>query len=161
MHLHQCFNFHIPLPHSTHTVFAFDSECFFSWSLQMYKQNKGTPEKPKAVSYFNQFPSNFLKPYGKADSAPDDDTISRRTNPISCEWLFRPRVAMSEFAETITENLQLLQDDNLALVNTSKFASISDSGAPMLDALSRLNTKTKLLSSKRDINTVMTYLCDN
>jgi hypothetical protein len=31
----------------------------------------------------------------------------------------------------------------------------------MLDALSRLNTKTKLLSSKRDINTVMTYLCDN
>jgi hypothetical protein len=61
----------------------------------------------------------------------------------------------------MTENLQLLQDDKLVLVYTSKFATISDSVAPMLDALSRLNTKTKLVPSKRDINTVMTYLYDN
>jgi hypothetical protein len=127
----------------------------------MYKQNRGTPEKPKAVSYFNQFPSNFLKPYGRTDSAPDDDTISRRTNPISCEWFLRPRVAMSEFPETMTENLQLLQDEKFTLVNTSEIATISDSVAPMLDALSRLNTKTKVVPTKRDINTVMTYLYDN
>ena len=39
----------------------------------MYQQSKGSAEKPKAVSYFNQFPRNFLKPYGKADSPPDEE----------------------------------------------------------------------------------------
>jgi hypothetical protein len=127
----------------------------------MFKQNKGSAEKPKAVSYFNEFPSNFLKPYGKADSPPDDDTVSRRTNPISGEWFLRPRIAMSEFAETLTENLKLLKDDNLTLVNTAEFATISKSVQPMLDALSRLNTKTREVPTKEDINTVMSYLYDN
>jgi hypothetical protein len=74
-----------------------------------------------AGSYFNQFPSNFLTPYGKADSPQDDGTIRRRTNPISCEWSLRPKVAMSELAETVTENINVLKQDNLTLLETSRF----------------------------------------
>ena len=76
----------------------------------MYKQSKGTPEKQKPVQYFNQFPVNFLRPYGRVDDAPDEETISKRINPISCEWFGWPKVAMSEFADTITQNMALLED---------------------------------------------------
>ena len=127
----------------------------------MYRNKKPSPESPKAVSYFNQFPSNFLKPYGKADDVPDQDTLSRRTKPISCEWYLRPRVALSEFAETVTENLKLLTNKDLHLVDIEKFASISEDVAPMLHALSRLNTKTKEVPNKEDITTVMSYMYDN
>ena len=124
----------------------------------MYKQNKGSTEKPKTVSYFNQFPSNFLKPYGKGDSLADEDTISRQTNPISCKWFLRPRAGMSEFAETVTENLNLLKDENLTLIKTSKFAPITENIQTMLDSLSRLNTKNKKPSTKEDVKTVMSFL---
>ena len=36
-----------------------------------------TPEKAKAVDFFNHFPSNFFKPYALANDAPDPDTINR------------------------------------------------------------------------------------
>ena len=90
-------------------------------------------------SYFNQFPANFLKPYGKADSPPDEDTISRRIKPISCEWFLCPKVAMSEFAETITQNMEILKDEHMKYIDASKFSEMSQQIKPLLNALNRLN----------------------
>ena len=48
---------------------------------------------------------------------------------------------MSEFAETITANMKILQKDNLKLIKKSKFTNMAEGLAPMLDALDRLNKK--------------------
>ena len=133
----------------------------------MYQQSKGSAEKPRAVSYFNQFPANFLKPYGKADSPPDEDTISKRTRPISCEWFLRPKVAMSEFTETITQNIEILKDEHIKYIDASKFEEMSEEIQPFLIALNRLNnnknSKEKnntTAPTKDDIKTVMSFLYD-
>lgn len=80
----------------------------------MYKQ-KGSAKKPKAMSYFNQFPANFLRPYGKADPAPEEETIGR--HHLLCEWFMRPNVAMSEIADTITENIEILHGKDVTYVD--------------------------------------------
>lgn len=127
------------------------SKYFLSLSLQMYKQSKGTPEKPKPVQYFNQFPENFLRPYGRVANPPDEETISKRINPISCEWFGRPKVAMSEFADTITQNMELLKDEDMKyeLIDTAKFSEISQEIHPFLDALDRLSPR-KSCKDKKD-----------
>lgn len=132
------------------------SPCSYS---QMYKKTTKSSEK-KAVSYFNHFPSNFLKPYGKASTVPDEETIQRRINPVSCEWLLRPRIAMSEFSATVVENLTLLKNENFEFIKKTKFAAIFDSMQPFLDALTRLNTKSDETASEEDVNTVMTTIYD-
>ena len=72
--------------------------------FQMYKaQSPKASGSPKAVNFFDHFPSNFLRPYVIADSRPDEDTIFRRVKALNCEWLMRPRVAASEFADTIRD----------------------------------------------------------
>lgn len=126
----------------------------------MYKKMNKSPEK-KAVSYFNHFPSNFLKPYGKANLPPDEETIQRRINPVSCEWFLRPKVAMSEFSATVTENLLLLKDENFQLIRSSKFNHIYDSMQPFLNALNKLNTKSDEPSSQEDVNAVMSTIYDD
>lgn len=64
------------------------------------KTNVQTSPGPR---YFNHYPTNFLKPYGLVDDPPQKGMICRRIHPISCEWLKGPKVAMSEFSETIIE----------------------------------------------------------
>ena len=78
----------------------------------MYKPEAKSPNTPKAVHFFQHFPSNFLKPYGLADPQPPESTILRRIAPMNCEWLGRPQVAASEFAETIKGNLDILSESN-------------------------------------------------
>ena len=124
------------------------------------------------MNFFNQFALNFLRPYGPALPVPDDETISRRTNQVSCEWFLRPDIAMSEFAESITANLKILQKDNLKLVKKAKFSTIANGIAPMLEALDRLNKKPKKQNedpeeeeekprpTKDDIKTVLSTLYD-
>ncbi|XP_046845183.1 uncharacterized protein LOC124439027 [Xenia sp. Carnegie-2017] len=50
--------------------------------MQKGKTSSFSPGTPKAVSYFNHFPANFLKPYGLADDVPSQDVIMRSTKPI-------------------------------------------------------------------------------
>jgi hypothetical protein len=46
------------------------------------------------VQYLNQFPKNFLRPYGRQDNPPTEQIVYRRIKPESCEWLVRPIVAI-------------------------------------------------------------------
>ncbi len=59
------------------------------------------------------FSQELLRPYGKVDAPPSDDTIFTRINPSSCEWLCPPAVAASEFAATVSENLEIVQESPL------------------------------------------------
>ena len=126
----------------------------------MLKKPNLTPDKGKAVSYFNQFPSNFLKPYGRAAEPPTQETIKKRTNSISCEWFVRPKVAMSEFAATMVENLSVLKDHKSPLVRTSRFTQLVESSEAFFHALNSLNTKTEENATIDDVKNVMAYMYD-
>ena len=65
------------------------------------------------VSYFKQFPVNFLKPYGEAADSPTSATLERCLGPHCCEWYGRPDVALSELPETIHKNIELLTSPTL------------------------------------------------
>ena len=83
-------------------------------------KNQSKMDSPAATKYFNHHPSNFLNPYGLAADAPDAEKILRRIHPISCEWLKRPRIAMSEFAQTMVDNIEWLVDEGKDLVDSKK-----------------------------------------
>lgn len=69
-----------------------------------------TPQNTsKAVSYAKHFLQSFLSPYGQALGTMSDDKILNRLQFFTCEWLNRPAVAMSEFSETMTKNLNVLK----------------------------------------------------
>nr|CAB3263329.1 uncharacterized protein LOC108950742 [Phallusia mammillata] len=61
------------------------------------------------VQRFKHFPKDFLRPYGLAivgTEATDNDSIQRRLKPVSCEWLNRPGIAVSEFIATLEQNFE-------------------------------------------------------
>ena len=70
-------------------------------------------KEEKSIQYFNHFRKDFLKPYGLAhdESSFDARTITRRLNSYNCEFFLRPQVAISEFAETVQQNLHYIRDN--------------------------------------------------
>lgn len=117
---------------------------FLQYSLQMYSKSRkpnASPPSPSGTSYFNHFPSNFLKPYGQSSSAPDHVTLMKHINPKSYEWLERPKVAMSEFASTIVDNMNWLSSLQNPVLNTVHMEESKEKLQPFLDALLNLNTR--------------------
>ena len=114
----------------------------------MFSKNQWSKESPSATQYFRHYPSNFLNHYGLASSAPGHEKIMRRTHPVSCEWLKRPGVAMSEFAETMVENMQWLRTNSEKLMDTSRFKNVHSKLRPFLESLSQLNRKNTQATPK-------------
>ncbi|XP_065067645.1 uncharacterized protein LOC135693182 [Rhopilema esculentum] len=81
-----------------------------------YTQSK----KGKGVGYFNHFPKNFLKPYGRVETYPPEQVALTSLRPEGCEWLRRPHVATSELCSTVTDNLEVLQKPSLLLDDSKK-----------------------------------------
>ena len=89
-------------------------------------------------------------------------TVFHRINPKSCEWLTRPKIATSEFASTITENLELLAKNKHVAVKKQKFLAMQETLAPFLASLKALNTKTEDQPTSSDVKQVLrTMLSDN
>ena len=55
---------------------------------------------------WNAFYKQLLRPYGKIEAALTTKQIKEKLNPKNCEWFTRPKVAMSEMAETCSENIE-------------------------------------------------------
>jgi hypothetical protein len=129
--------------------------------MQRKKYTVASPKNPKAVSFFNHFPSNFLRPYGLASEAPDSDAIIRRTNPKSCEWLLRPAIAMSEFAQTLVENMEFLKTTDSKFVRSKRMKEAVDNMQPFPTALDTLNTRSDSQPDPTAVTTVLTHLYDD
>ena len=67
----------------------------------------------KGVHYFQHFPKNFLRPYGEAGDAPNPDVMFRRLAAFNCEWLARPNIALSELADTLKTNMNVLENSSI------------------------------------------------
>ena len=73
--------------------------------------------------------------------ASDGDRIMRRVHPVSNEWLNWTKVAMSEFADTMIQNVQWLNGEGKTLLDSFDIGTVSEKLQPMLLALGQLNTK--------------------
>jgi hypothetical protein len=115
-----------------------------------------------AVQYLNQFPKNFLRPYGRQDNPPTEQIVYRRIKPESCEWLVRPKVAISEMAETIQQNLEVLEEQTGGtLLRASSLVRFKTAFDQIADHLPLLNTKQDVQPTADSVKVLLKFLCDD
>ena len=120
---------------------------------------KKTYKTGKGVLYIKQFPKNFLRPYGQVEHAPDEDTVFRRISPESCEWLKRPKVALSELSDTLSTNLKLLESNtDMSLLSTRGITNFSHKLSPLLQRLENFNTKAKHQATPSDVKGFLKHI---
>ena len=104
----------------------------------------------KGISYYNHFPKNFLKPYGDADDMLTSKTIKRRLNSANCKRLICLEVALSEMADTIAANVEILDRVSELLNSMYITRQVSEMG-DFLRNLQHFNNKQDGRVSKENI----------
>ena len=128
----------------------------------MYKDSSKSSSTPKAVNYFHDFPTNFLRPYGLEDEKPDEQKALRRITPLNCEWLKHLKVATSEFTDTLDANFQFLCSSVSQFVKNAPFFKMQESMESFLNALRKFNTlKSEAYPTPADVKTVMKGLLED
>ena len=124
-----------------------------------FRQRKSqTATAGNGVVFLNQFPQIFLRPYGAIEQAPSEETVLKRVKPNSCEWLKRPKVAMSEMAETLTANMDMLATKESPLLSKSGVKSYKAKLAPLMKNLEHFNSKNETKLTQSDVKGVLKFL---
>ena len=106
---------------------------------------------------WNAFYKQLLRPYGKIEAALTTKQIKEKLNPKNCEWFTRPKVAMSEMAETCSENIEgasqvlrrWLQDEITRMIVKCK------------EAVHPLNTKNDAPVTPEVVSKMRQFHCTN
>lgn len=110
------------------------------------------------VGFFQQFTRHFIRPYGEAEGAPSPETVLKRLKPYSCEWLLRPKVALSELSDTVTKNMRIMtkKDQKVFTPETvNKFVSeMSELNKP----LKKLHKDAVTSACEKDVVDVLKFL---
>ena len=85
-------------------------------------------------------------------------TILKRLHDFNCEWLQRPNIALSELAQTIRENLPLLQQYSGTIFMPEFVEDLASRMEPLQDVLSRLDNKDKRTSQPASREDVISLL---
>ena len=78
----------------------------------------------------------------------------RRTKPVSNEWLLRPAIALSEFADTIYQNVSLLENKKFSFIKRGKLNDLIMEMKKYMNSLERLNSKTAENATKEDVQNI-------
>ena len=98
-----------------------------------------TPLSPSnGIGFFDHFPKNFIKPYGGTEELIMEDSVNKRARFYNCEMLKRPRIAMSELAQTTKETINCLAQIRKPILPASSLQEIKKSVKPFNDALAQL-----------------------
>lgn len=108
--------------------------------------------------YNKNFPRSFLLNYGAAIQDPKEEAILKRVHDFNCEWLQRPNIAISELAQTLRENLPLLQQYSGTIFTPEFVEDIASRFEPLRDVLSRLDNKDKSTSQPASREDVVSLL---
>ena len=95
------------------------------WCIAKYNLRYTKKERRFRVSCFSHFRKDFICPYGLAhtETSFDASTFSRRLNNINCEVYLPPQIAISEFAETISVNLNYAYE-NLEILDQKSISAL-------------------------------------
>jgi hypothetical protein len=100
-----------------------------------------SPTKPQGEKWWKQCVRSFVTPYREAKEAPEPSKILNRLQPFTCEWLTRPDVALTEYADTITSNIQLLEEKGNKMLHSSCVANLKEHFQPVIQNLDAPNKK--------------------
>ena len=91
----------------------------------------------------SQFRKEFIKPYGLAHDADSfsDGSFHRRINTVNWEYVVRPQITNSEFAETVLENADYLKG-NLEVLEKDTTQAFLNKIKKSREPLEVLNTKS-------------------
>ena len=79
---------------------------------------KHRTRRRRKVTFFKQFPHHFLRPYDAQLECTYEEFLQKLT-PRNCEWLMRPKIALSEVAQALRENWELFNNSTQARVKAS------------------------------------------
>ena len=113
---------------------------------------------PRGVGFFQQFPRQFLRPYGEAEKAPSTDTVFKRIKPFTCEWLLRPKVALSEFADTMLKNTALIKDQANTVLTAEFVKAFTNHMKPLTRHLNNLHKDSQREPSEEDVVETLEFL---
>lgn len=77
--------------------------------------------------------------------------------PINCEWFGRPSIAISEMAESVCENLQVIERD----LHELQAAEVGNNLRQLADSMNALNRRNQIAPQLDDISAFMRYVLDN
>lgn len=121
-----------------------------------------SPDKTQGVKWWQQAVRSFITPYGAAKDAPEPTTIFNRLQPFTCEWLSRPDVALSEFADTILLNIPILEKNGTKIVHSAFLSSLKEEFTPVWENLQALNKKSNATGASRaNAKKVLEVMIDN
>jgi hypothetical protein len=110
--------------------------------MSQYSPAKSPSKSSAGVVWFSQALRNFITPYGLAKAAPQPTEMIARLKPFTSEWLVRPNIAISEYAETISANLPFLRENAEDILKSEYIEMLENHFAPMMSSLDALNKKT-------------------
>ena len=110
------------------------------------------------VVWFSQALRNFITPYGLAKAAPQPTEMIARLKPFTSEWLVRPNIAISEYAETISANLPFLRENAEDTLKSEYIEMLENHFAPMTNSLDALNKKTPSTPTTTDAKDIVKSL---
>lgn len=99
--------------------------------------------RDKNPRYLQMFPRSFVNSYGRALGRMPDTDVLKRLHPWNCEWLNRPRVAISELAQTISENLLITKKYQGTIFTDKAVDKLFTKFRPVKDALARFDNKDR------------------
>ena len=119
-------------------------------SSPLFKAGAGSGNK---VTYFKHFPHYFIRPYDGQIHYNQEEFVEK-LNAKNCEWTVRPKVALSEAAQALQENWEILKNGDL--VRPAVTDTIQNLLAPVEQILSNLNCKDKSsMPNSQDVFEVM------
>ena len=117
-----------------------------------------SPKKDIAVNWCQQAVRSFITPYGQAKEGPEPGNIFKRLQPFTCEWLTRPEYALSQFSDTITSNIPILQENSENYIDPSFVEKLQRHFQPMLESMKALDNKTTGNPTEKDAKKVLKSL---
>ena len=126
-------------------------------SSQTQASKYNSPRRTQAVQYYNHFPKTFLRLYGKVDKPVTEGTVLADPKPINCEWFGRPSIAMSEMAESVCENVEVIERG----LHELQPAEVVNNLRKLADSMNALNRRNQIAPQPDDISAFMRYVLDD
>ena len=118
-------------------------------------------KEDNSVSCLNHFREDFVKPYGLAHDAVtyDDATLPRRLNTYNSKFYLRSQCGISEFSETLLENIAYLENNAeiLDMVSLNAFIKKTRRFEPYLKILNSKKEDTGMFHHIKILNIMFTF----
>ncbi|XP_078487882.1 uncharacterized protein LOC144745821 isoform X2 [Ciona intestinalis] len=117
-------------------------------------------ENSGKINYFQQFPKDFLRPYGVATlprTATDEDFKMKLKN-FTCEWFTRPGIALSELTETTTKNWERISNDLSDISFEPFFTEFGEIVKRIIKHMDKIEKETEVKQTAKQIKILLSSL---